>query len=77
MSVMPVSNGPRLGTLPSICRKNASCRDSTASIDDTDLTSRGSVTTRRSVRPMVAPMPTKVIMSASLKNYAVELTKKE
>jgi hypothetical protein len=41
------------------------------------LTSKGSVTARRSARPMVAPMPTEVMMSASSKNSSVELTGKE
>jgi len=77
MLLMPVSNGAGLGTSPTICRKNASWRDSTASIDDTDLTSRGSVTARRSTRPMVAPIPTEVMMSASSKNWSVESTGKE
>ena len=46
-------------------------------IDEIDLTSRGSVTARRSARPIVAPIPTEVIMSASSKDCSVELTGKE
>lgn len=46
MSLIPVSNGVGLGTSPSICRKNASCRDSTATIDDIGLISSGSVSAR-------------------------------
>jgi hypothetical protein len=75
MSLTPVSKGAGLGTNLSTCRK--SWRDSTTSIDETDFTSRGSVTARCSASPIVAPIPTNVIMSASSKNSSVELTKKE
>ena len=62
MLLMPVSNGAGLGTSPSISWKNVSWRDSTASIDDTDLTRKGSITARRLTKPIVAPMPTEVIV---------------
>jgi hypothetical protein len=77
MSLMPVSKGAGLGTNPWRCRKNASWRDSTVSIDDTDFTRMGSVNARRSASPIVAPIPTEVMMSASSKNSSVELTGKE
>lgn len=77
MSLMSVSNGAGLGTSPLIERKNASCRDSTVSVDETVLTSTGSITARRSVSPIVAPIPTEVITSASSRNLFVESTGKE
>ena len=75
--LIPVLNGTGLDTLPSICRKNVLWRDSIASINDTDLTNKGSVIARRSARPMVAPMSTEVMISASSKNCSIELTGKE
>jgi hypothetical protein len=42
-----------------------------------DCISSGSVIARRSASPIVAPMPTEVIILASLKNSSVELTGKE
>lgn len=77
IALIPVSNGAGLGTSPSICRKNASWRDSTMSIDDIDFINRGSVTASRSVRSIAAPIPIEVMSSATSRNWVVELTGKE
>jgi hypothetical protein len=77
MSLMLVSNRAGLGTSPLIERKNVSCRDLIVSIDETVLISIGSITARRSVIPIVAPILTEVITSASSKNLIVDSTGKE
>ena len=77
ISLIPVSNKTRLGTSPLIERKNILYRDSIISIDETVLTSTGSITTRRSVSPIVALILTEVITSASSKNLIVDFTRKE
>ena len=77
MSLMPVSNGVGLGTSPLIERKNVSCRDLIVSIDETVLTSIGSIIARRLVSPIVVLIPTEVITSVSSKNLVVDSTRKE
>jgi hypothetical protein len=77
MSIIPVSNGAGLDTSPLIKRKNALCRNLIINIDETVLINTKFITARRSVIPIMALIPTKVITSASLKNLVVDFTKKE
>ena len=76
MPLIPVSNGDGFGTPPLICRENALWLDSIKSIKDTDLTGIWCVIARSSARLIVAPMPTEVIVSASLINCSIDLTRK-
>ena len=76
ISPIPVSNGAGFGTVPYMCRKNASCRNSTVSKDDIDFTSGGSVIASRLSSPMVGPIPTEIIVWASSKNSSVVFTGK-
>jgi hypothetical protein len=75
--LIPVSNRTRLGTSLAICRKNTLWQALITSINNSDFISKGSMTARRSARLIVVPIPTKVIISASSKNYSIELTGKE
>ena len=77
MPLIPVSNGAGLGALPPRWRKKASCRDSTITIDDTDLTMEGSAYDTRSARPIRALIPTKVMMSLRAINSLMEATRNE
>jgi len=75
--LIPVSNGAGFGALPCICRKNASYRPSTETIDDVDLRRRGSVDAMRSARPIMALIPSDVMISLNARNCGIVATGNE
>jgi hypothetical protein len=71
-----VSKGAGLGASPSVMWKKMSWRDSTVIMDDRDFINAGSVAAMLSLRPIMAPIPTEVIILLRARNSLVDVTGK-